>query len=79
MAKIEGWTTGATMCGDANFDGAINVLDISYIIAYLYTGGPAPSHPESADVNNSGSINILDVTYSISFIYASGPEPNCPE
>lgn len=66
------------VCGDVNDDDDINILDITYLINYLYKEGPAPSVPEAADVDNSGEINILDITYIISFLYKEGPEPDCP-
>ncbi len=66
-------------CGDANFDGAINIFDITYIISYLYKGGPAPMPEEmSANVNNDGVVNIFDITYLIAFLYLGGPAPDCP-
>ncbi|MEW5924002.1 MAG: dockerin type I domain-containing protein, partial [Candidatus Zixiibacteriota bacterium] len=66
------------ICGDVNNDEAVNILDVTYLITYLYKGGPAPIPPESADVNNSGNINLLDVTYLITYLYKSGPDPTCP-
>jgi len=30
-------------CGDANGDSNVNILDITYLIGYLYMGGPAPA------------------------------------
>lgn len=63
-------------CGDANRDDGINLLDVMYLINYLYKGGPTPE-PGLADVNNSGSINILDATYLINYLYKEGPEPVC--
>jgi len=66
------------ICGDVNGDYSINVLDITFLIGYLYMGGPAPGNLAMCDVNNSGGINILDVTYLIDFIYDGGPEPTCP-
>jgi bacillolysin len=68
----------AFICGDANGDEVINLLDITFIIAYVYMGGPAPIPVESADVNGEGNINILDITYLINFIYNGGPNLNCP-
>jgi hypothetical protein len=65
-------------CGDANADIAINILDITYLIKYLYQGGPPPAWFNSADVNSDGNINILDITYLIAYLYMSGPEPVCP-
>ncbi len=65
-------------CGDANSDGFVNILDITYLIAFLYKGGSPPDPMESADVNNTGNLNILDITYLIAYLYKSGPEPDCP-
>ncbi|MFH2036264.1 MAG: M14 family zinc carboxypeptidase [Candidatus Zixiibacteriota bacterium] len=66
------------ICGDADNNTLINILDITYLISYLYKSGPAPINENSADVNNSGNINILDITYIIAYLYKSGPEPICP-
>ncbi len=65
------------ICGDANNDLIVNILDITYIISFLYKDGDAPIYPASADVNNSGVINILDITYLIGYLYKSGPPPFC--
>ncbi|MEW5923409.1 MAG: dockerin type I repeat-containing protein, partial [Candidatus Zixiibacteriota bacterium] len=65
------------LCGDVNGNGSVNILDVTYLISYLYKGGPAPIHEKAADVNNSGGINLLDVTYLISYLYKGGPEPDC--
>ncbi|MFH2037371.1 MAG: M14 family zinc carboxypeptidase, partial [Candidatus Zixiibacteriota bacterium] len=70
-------TSGAE-CGDANHDLLINILDITFLINFLYKNGPAPEYPYSADVNSTGNINILDITYIIGFLYKSGPDPYCP-
>lgn len=66
------------LCGDPNNDEAINILDVTFLISYLYKDGPAPEYPNSADVNNSGETNILDITYIIAYLYQGGPEPDCP-
>ncbi len=65
------------ICGDANGDEVVNILDITFLIAYLYKEGPAPDPLEKADVNSSGNVNILDITYLIAFLYKDGPEPVC--
>jgi len=65
-------------CGDADNSTIVNLLDIIYIINYLYRDGPAPDSPGSADVNGDGSLNILDATYLINYLYKGGPEPDCP-
>ncbi|SYZ73313.1 Serine protease, subtilase family (modular protein) [Candidatus Zixiibacteriota bacterium] len=63
------------MAGDANNNGSINILDVSYIINFLYRGGPPPVPLASADVNCNGATNIIDVSYLISYLYKSGPAP----
>jgi hypothetical protein len=68
---------GVFVCGDANNDGVVNILDIAFLINYLYKGGPAPAYPVAADVNNDDVINILDITYLISYLYKDGPDPIC--
>ncbi len=61
--------------GDANDDWVVNILDVTYLISYLYKDGLAPVILNNADSNNSCNINILDITYLISYLYKGGPEP----
>jgi hypothetical protein len=63
--------------GDANDNGSVNILDITFEISYLYKGGPAPNCNDEADANGNGTVNILDITYLISYLYKGGPEPIC--
>jgi hypothetical protein len=66
------------VCGDANGSGAVNALDITFLINYLYKGGAAPNPMEAGDANGSGIINALDITYLINYLYKGGAAPNCP-
>jgi len=66
------------MCGDANGNRTINILDVTFIVNYLYKGGAAPDPLEAGDADGGGSINILDVTCIINYLYKGGPEPVCP-
>ncbi|MFH2037547.1 MAG: dockerin type I domain-containing protein [Candidatus Zixiibacteriota bacterium] len=71
------------ICGDVTGEGIINILDITFLIAYLYKDGPAPEYLIAGDANGSGTpetpqVNILDITYLIAYLYKSGPAPNCP-
>ena len=63
--------------GDANDDGIVNILDITYLISFLYKGGPAPPCLNEGDPKGDCNINILDITYLISFLYKGGPAPVC--
>jgi hypothetical protein len=66
-------------CGDADGSTAINLLDVTYLINYLYKGGPPPTPECAGDVNETSTVNILDVTYLINYLYKGGPPPgpNC--
>jgi len=65
--------------GDANDNEIINILDITYLINYLYKTGPAPQPYTvcSGDCNCDCIVNILDVTYLINYMYKGGAAP-CP-
>ncbi|UCD94235.1 MAG: thrombospondin type 3 repeat-containing protein, partial [Candidatus Zixiibacteriota bacterium] len=66
------------ICGDADGSGGLNLLDVTFIINYLYKEGPAPVPVEaSGECNGDGSLNILDVTHLINFLYKEGPPPVC--
>ncbi|SYZ73514.1 exported hypothetical protein [Candidatus Zixiibacteriota bacterium] len=56
--------------GDADFDGTINILDVSYIINFLYHAGAVPQPvPAAGDMNCNGMINILDLSSIINHLY----------
>jgi hypothetical protein len=64
--------------GDANGDGAVDVGDVVFMIAYVFKGGPAP-YPESAgDANCDGLPDVGDAVYLIAYIFKGGPPPGCP-
>lgn len=65
------------ICGDVDGSGAINLLDATFIVSYMYKGGEEPAAMQSADVDNSGAVNLLDVTRMIAFLYKSGPALDC--
>jgi hypothetical protein len=67
----------AFTCGDTDGDDMVNILDIVYLINYLYKGGAAPEPVISADADGDGSINILDVVYIINYIYKNGAALIC--
>lgn len=67
------------ICGDANADGLVNLVDILYIIGFLYGNppGPAPIPREAADVNADTKINLIDIVTLIDNIYYSGAPLRC--
>tara|TARA_Y100001934_G_scaffold224033_1_gene267935 strand:+ start:10 stop:1053 length:1044 start_codon:yes stop_codon:yes gene_type:complete len=50
--------------GDINFDGNINILDITLIINMILSN----SYSDFSDLNNDGELNILDVIFLVTMI-----------
>jgi hypothetical protein len=61
--------------GDANNDGIVDISDAVYLIAFIFSGGPAPSIYDAGDCNCDGIIDISDVVYLIAYIFQGGPQP----
>ncbi len=69
-------TTGEwVQAGDVDGSGSINVADLTYLVSYLFKGGPAPTPLESGDVNCSGGVDVADVTYLVAYLFQSGTAP----
>ncbi len=66
------------LCGDADSNGALNILDIVYLINHKYKDGPMPEPSECGDVNSDGDLNILDIILIINSLYKGGQDPYCP-
>ncbi|MCP4704779.1 MAG: Zn-dependent exopeptidase M28, partial [candidate division Zixibacteria bacterium] len=65
------------LCGDANNDEMVDILDIVYIINFIYKSGPAPMPIHSANVDDLEDLDILDIVFLINYKYKEGPEPFC--
>jgi len=68
FSKVVTATPFAAANGDANGDMAVNVLDITTVIAYMLNQNPQPFMFDAADVNNDNTINILDVIGIVNLI-----------
>lgn len=66
---------GTPSRGDANADGRINIIDITFLISSIFAGGPGPITTVAGDADGSGAVNIADVTFLIARIFAGGPPP----
>lgn len=72
--------TAEIACGDANADGSLNIGDVTFLIARIFSHGEAPcSVAGLGDPNCDGRVNIADVTFLIARIFANGQAPCCPE
>ena len=61
--------------GDVNHSGGINVVDLIYLVEYLFFEGPAPPCFEEGDVDDSTAINVVDLNYLVEYLFFFGPPP----
>jgi hypothetical protein len=66
------------ICGDADGSGEIDIDDVVYLIAYIFSGGPSPEPLLAGDADCSGDVDIDDVVYLIAYIFSGGPPPGDP-
>jgi hypothetical protein len=65
------------ICGDVNGEGVINILDLIYLISYLYDDGPPPARMQAADMDDIFGISNNDIVTLIGYIFHGNPEPTC--
>jgi hypothetical protein len=70
-----GLETEVILIGDANSSGSIQMGDVSFLLNYLYKGGPRPFPYSLGEVNGDGVINIGDVCYLLDYLFRGGPPP----
>lgn len=66
------------VCGDVDGNGVGPVIaDLTYMVDYLFRGGPPPPVMEAANVDGDNGVNIADLTYMVDFLFRGGPAPVC--
>jgi len=63
------------VCGDASGDCVVDISDVVYLIAYIFSGGSPPSPLLAGDANCEGMVDISDVVYLIAYIFSGGAKP----
>jgi len=64
--------------GDANFDGLIDIGDVTYLIAYLFISGDEPVPIiESGNYDCDNGVDISDLTSIIRFLFIDGSPSPC--
>lgn len=63
--------------------GPVDVTDLSYLIDFLFRGGPPTLCEEEGNVNGvvgpAGPIDISDLSFLVDYLFREGPEPpECP-
>ena len=83
QADTDGDGVGDECCcmlrGDCDGSAAVNVTDLTFMVAYLFQGGGPAGCPIQADVNASGATDVSDLTFIVQFLFQSGAAPmTCP-
>jgi len=70
--------------GDINGDGSAvpDIADLVYLVAFMFSGGPAPTCMDQANVNGQPgpgvAPDIADLVYLVAYMFQGGPAPVCP-
>ncbi|HEX2897095.1 MAG TPA: hypothetical protein VHP63_03490, partial [candidate division Zixibacteria bacterium] len=67
------------ICGDINNDGtAFNIVDLNFLVNYIFRGGPLPPIIPASDLNGSGgNPNIVDLNIIVNRIFRGAALPTC--
>ncbi|UCG62924.1 MAG: putative Ig domain-containing protein [Candidatus Zixiibacteriota bacterium] len=73
------WLECCELRGDADHNGQFDLLDLDFIVDYLFRDGSAPICEQEADADDNDQVDILDVDYLIDYLHRGGPAPiDCP-
>jgi len=62
--------------GDVDHNHSVDIADLVYLVAYMFSGGPAPSPLFVADINGDCSPgDIADLVYLVAYMFQGGPPP----
>ncbi len=65
------------VCGDADGSGTVDLGDVTFLVSYLFSSGPAPDPRGTGDQNCDGKTNISDCAYLIAYLFDLGDEAPC--
>ena len=66
--------------GNVNNDGSdANILDLTFLVDYIFRGDVFPSCFEEADLNVDCAVNLLDLVFQVDYGFRGGAPPGpCP-
>jgi len=76
--KISIMLTSEEIRGDVNNSGQIDIVDVVYLLNFIFKEGPAPFPEKSGDLNCDGTMSISDVIFILKYaFYMTSPSPCC--
>ncbi len=66
------------VCGDVDGNGMVHLMDLPYLIQYMFHQGSPPPLEHAADMNLDGIVNVVDLNYLNDYLLQGGPAPLCP-
>lgn len=71
--------TAKFMCGDADDNSEINIVDVVYLVNYVFRSGPQPEpYVFVGDVTCDGKVDVVDLVYLVNYLFRMGPAPCTP-
>jgi len=64
-----------TICADVNYDGAVNIADVLYLLDGVFKCAPAPQPICLGDTNGDGKYNVGDAVYLLEYIFRGSLPP----
>lgn len=70
-----------TLRGDVNIDAKINLIDIIFLVNFIFKAGPSSQPLALSNLNcdkkadGTDNVNLLDIIYLVNFIFKGGPPP----
>jgi len=62
-------------CGDADRSSGVDIDDVVYLIAYIFSAGPEPDPLCVGDTGGDDAVDIDDAVYLIGYIFSGGLPP----
>lgn len=63
--------------GDLNNSSKVDIVDVIFLLNYLFKNGKKPGYPVQADVNCDSRVDVSDLIYLYNYLFKNG-KPLCP-